>query len=226
MVDVGACWPGTPRSTDPSVVRHLRRGGRRRRALVAAAAGARRAAAAARRARRADGRGCADDVPDDGRDARRACHRRRAGGLGRARGDLLRSTSRRSASRSSCCVAMRAVPPPPTPRASASSGDRRRPALRGQPARAAGHVRRRHAGHVLRHAVRRCFRRSRDGYGGAGVLGLLYSAIAAGALLASATSGWAAHVHRHGRAVVAGRRRPGARHGRVRLQRTRSGSRS
>ena len=41
-----------------------------------------------------------------------------------------------------------------------------------------------------------------DGYGGAGVLGLLYSAPAAGALLASLTSGWAAHVHRHGRAVV------------------------
>jgi MFS family permease len=40
------------------------------------------------------------------------------------------------------------------------------------------------------------------GYGGASVLGLLYSAPAAGALLASATSGWAAHVHRHGRAVV------------------------
>ena len=40
------------------------------------------------------------------------------------------------------------------------------------------------------------------GYGGAGVLGLLYSAPAAGALLASATSGWASHVHRHGRAVV------------------------
>jgi MFS family permease len=41
-----------------------------------------------------------------------------------------------------------------------------------------------------------------QGYGGAGVLGLLYSAPAAGALLASVTSGWAAHVHRHGRAVV------------------------
>ena len=39
-------------------------------------------------------------------------------------------------------------------------------------------------------------------HGGASVLGLLYSAPAAGALLASATSGWAAHVHRHGRAVV------------------------
>jgi MFS family permease len=40
------------------------------------------------------------------------------------------------------------------------------------------------------------------GYGGASVLGLLYSAPAAGALLATATSGWASHVHRHGRAVV------------------------
>ena len=39
-------------------------------------------------------------------------------------------------------------------------------------------------------------------FGGAGVLGLLYSAPAAGALLASATSGWASHVDRHGRAVV------------------------
>jgi MFS family permease len=40
------------------------------------------------------------------------------------------------------------------------------------------------------------------GYGGASALGLLYSAPAAGALLATATSGWATHVHRHGRAVV------------------------
>jgi MFS family permease len=39
-------------------------------------------------------------------------------------------------------------------------------------------------------------------YGGAGVLGLLYSAPAAGALAASATSGWCSHVDRHGRAVV------------------------
>jgi len=39
-------------------------------------------------------------------------------------------------------------------------------------------------------------------FGGPGVLGLLYSAPAAGALIASATSGWAAHVNRHGRAVV------------------------
>lgn len=39
-------------------------------------------------------------------------------------------------------------------------------------------------------------------FGGASVLGLLYSAPAAGALVASATSGWASHVHRHGRAVV------------------------
>ncbi len=40
------------------------------------------------------------------------------------------------------------------------------------------------------------------GYGGAGVLGLLYAAPAVGSLLAVATSGWAAHVHRHGRAVI------------------------
>jgi len=39
-------------------------------------------------------------------------------------------------------------------------------------------------------------------YGGAGVLGLLYAAPAAGALLATVTSGWANNVHRHGRAVI------------------------
>jgi len=39
-------------------------------------------------------------------------------------------------------------------------------------------------------------------YGGPGVLGLLYAAPAAGALLATATSGWANNVHRHGRAVI------------------------
>jgi len=37
--------------------------------------------------------------------------------------------------------------------------------------------------------------------GGAGVLGLLYAAPAAGSLLATVTSGWTAHVHRHGAAV-------------------------
>jgi MFS family permease len=40
------------------------------------------------------------------------------------------------------------------------------------------------------------------GYGGPQVLGLLYAAPAVGALLASATSGWAARVHRHGQAVL------------------------
>jgi MFS family permease len=39
-------------------------------------------------------------------------------------------------------------------------------------------------------------------YGGAGVLGLLYSAPAVGAFLATATSGWTNHVHRHGSAVI------------------------
>lgn len=39
-------------------------------------------------------------------------------------------------------------------------------------------------------------------FGGPEVLGLLYAAPAAGALVASATSGWAFHVHRHGAAVV------------------------
>ncbi len=37
--------------------------------------------------------------------------------------------------------------------------------------------------------------------GGAGVLGLLYAAPAVGSLLATLTSGWAAHIHRHGAAV-------------------------
>ena len=39
-------------------------------------------------------------------------------------------------------------------------------------------------------------------YGGAEALGLLYAAPAIGSLIASVTSGWARHVHRHGRAVV------------------------
>jgi Transmembrane secretion effector len=38
--------------------------------------------------------------------------------------------------------------------------------------------------------------------GGPAVLGLLYAAPGAGALLAGATSGWARHVRRHGRAIV------------------------
>jgi MFS family permease len=39
-------------------------------------------------------------------------------------------------------------------------------------------------------------------YGGAKALGLLFAAPAIGSLLASLTSGWSAHVHRHGRAVA------------------------
>ncbi|MGH2412039.1 MAG: MFS transporter, partial [Chloroflexota bacterium] len=39
-------------------------------------------------------------------------------------------------------------------------------------------------------------------FGGAGVLGLLYAAPAAGSLAAAATSGWCGHVHRHGRAII------------------------
>lgn len=39
-------------------------------------------------------------------------------------------------------------------------------------------------------------------YGGAGVLGFFYAAPAAGSFLITATSGWANHVHRHGRAIV------------------------
>jgi MFS family permease len=39
--------------------------------------------------------------------------------------------------------------------------------------------------------------------GGPAVLGLLYAAPGAGALLVSLTGGWARHVHRHGRAIVA-----------------------
>ena len=38
--------------------------------------------------------------------------------------------------------------------------------------------------------------------GGAGVLGLLYAAPSAGAALATLTSGWTGHVHRHGLAVI------------------------
>jgi hypothetical protein len=38
--------------------------------------------------------------------------------------------------------------------------------------------------------------------GGPAVLGLLYAAPGAGALLVSATGGWARHVHRHGRAIA------------------------
>ena len=34
------------------------------------------------------------------------------------------------------------------------------------------------------------------------MLGLLYAAPGCGALLISATSGWARHVHRHGRAIA------------------------
>jgi MFS family permease len=39
-------------------------------------------------------------------------------------------------------------------------------------------------------------------FGGASVLGLLYAAPSVGSLLATATSGWTSHVHRHGVAVV------------------------
>jgi len=41
-----------------------------------------------------------------------------------------------------------------------------------------------------------------QGLGGAGVLGLLYAAPAAGSLVFSATSGWTARVHRHGMGVI------------------------
>ena len=41
-----------------------------------------------------------------------------------------------------------------------------------------------------------------DRLGGPGVLGLLYAAPSAGALLATATSGWTGRVHRHGLAVI------------------------
>ena len=39
-------------------------------------------------------------------------------------------------------------------------------------------------------------------FGGAGVLGLLYAAPSVGSLLATATSGWTARVHRHGLGVI------------------------
>lgn len=41
-----------------------------------------------------------------------------------------------------------------------------------------------------------------DRFGGAAVLGVLTAAPAVGSLLATATSGWSSHVHRHGRAIV------------------------
>jgi MFS family permease len=41
-----------------------------------------------------------------------------------------------------------------------------------------------------------------EGFGGAGVLGLLYAAPSVGALLATATSGWVPRVHRHGVAIA------------------------
>ena len=43
-----------------------------------------------------------------------------------------------------------------------------------------------------------------DDLGAPWALGLMYASFAVGALLVSATSGWAARVHRHGRAVVVG----------------------
>jgi MFS family permease len=42
------------------------------------------------------------------------------------------------------------------------------------------------------------------GYGGAEVLGLLYAAPSAGSIAVTLTSGWTAHVHRHGRAIAYG----------------------
>ncbi len=39
-------------------------------------------------------------------------------------------------------------------------------------------------------------------FGGPGVLGLLYAAPSVGSLIATATSGWTKHVHRHGLAVI------------------------
>ena len=41
-------------------------------------------------------------------------------------------------------------------------------------------------------------------YGGAEVLGLLYAAPSAGSIAVTLTSGWTAHVHRHGRAITYG----------------------
>jgi MFS family permease len=41
-----------------------------------------------------------------------------------------------------------------------------------------------------------------EGYGGKAVVGLLYAAPSAGAVVATVTSGWTRRVHRHGRAVV------------------------
>ncbi len=41
-----------------------------------------------------------------------------------------------------------------------------------------------------------------SGFGGAGVLGVMYAAIPIGSLLATATSGWTGRVHHHGLAVI------------------------
>jgi MFS family permease len=41
-----------------------------------------------------------------------------------------------------------------------------------------------------------------EGFGGAGVLGLLYTAPAVGSLLATVASGWVSRVHRHGLAII------------------------
>ena len=40
-----------------------------------------------------------------------------------------------------------------------------------------------------------------EGFGGATALGLLYSALSMGSLIATLSSGWTLHVHRHGRAI-------------------------
>jgi MFS family permease len=97
--------------------------------------------------------------------------------------------------------AMRAVPPPPDARRVSLSGiadglryARGRPELMGT--------------YIVDIAAMffgmpmALFPQVAERHGGASVLGLLYSAPAAGALLATATSGWASHVRRHGRTVV------------------------
>jgi MFS family permease len=43
-----------------------------------------------------------------------------------------------------------------------------------------------------------------EGYGGGAVVGFMYAAPGVGVIVAMLTSGWTRHVHRHGRAIVAG----------------------
>ena len=103
-------------------------------------------------------------------------------------------------------------------------GNRRRPALRAQPPRVARHLPRRHVGDVLRHAAGALPADRARASAAPACSACSTARRPPGALLASATSGWATHVSRHGRAVVLRGRRLGPRHDRLRARRRRSGS--